>query len=81
MTQFFEPRKIRSPFSGESVFPTIASYDEGDRTYEQVSWNDPITGHLIKRGLTSIKDKDTGKIIQDYNSEQKNSLNNQGYRS
>ena len=81
MTQFFEPRKMRSPFTGETSMPTINSYDEGDRTYEQVIWTDPVTGHIIKKGLSSIKDKHSGKVIQDYKSEQNNSLNNQGYRS
>ena len=28
--------------------------------------SDPVTGHIIKKGLVSIKDAKTGELIQDY---------------
>lgn len=77
---FLEPKKIRSPYTGETVMPHITTYSREGKTYEQVSYNDPITGNLIKKGMVSIKDEKTGNVIQDYKSGNTNSIRNIGYR-
>lgn len=77
---FLEPIKIRSPFTGETVMPQITTHTTDGKTYEQVSYNDPITGNLIKKGLVSIKDATTGELIQDYKSGLIQSTKNIGYR-
>jgi hypothetical protein len=78
---FLEPIKIRSPYTGETVFPTSNTYEHEGKTYEQVCYNDPITGNLIKKGIVSIKDSKTGEIIQDYKSGTNNSIRSISYRS
>jgi hypothetical protein len=77
---FLEPKKIRSPYTGEAVMPQITTHTTDGKTYEQVSYNDPVTGNLIKKGIVSIKDAKTGEVIQDYKSGQMNSTWNIGYR-
>jgi hypothetical protein len=77
---FLEPKKIRSPFTGESVFPKITTHTTDGKTYEQISYNDPITGNLIKRGMVSVKDAKTGKVIQDYNTANVSTIRNTSYR-
>ena len=42
--------------------------DANGKTYEQAVMSDPTTGHIIKKGLISIKDAKTGEVIQDYKS-------------
>jgi|TARA_B100000085_G_C18232921_1_gene386681 hypothetical protein len=64
---FVNPQQIRSPYTGETVRPTYNSYDHQGKTYEQAVFSDPVTGHQIKKGLVSIKDKD-GNVIVDYTS-------------
>ena len=66
--QFINPQQIRSPYTGETVRPVYNTYDDNGKTYEQAVLSDPVTGHIIKKGLVSIKDTKTGEIIQDYNS-------------
>ena len=66
--QFINPQQIRSPFTGETARPVFNSYSVNGKTYEQAIISDPVTGHIIKKGLVSIKDTKTGEIIQDYNS-------------
>lgn len=78
---FLEPKKIRSPYTGEAVMPHITKHTTDGKTYEQVSYNDPITGNLIKKGLVSIKDAKTGEVIQDYTTGGMNSTRSIGYRS
>ena len=78
---FLEPKKIRSPYTGETAMPHITRHTTDGKTYEQVSYNDPITGSLIKKGIVSIKDAATGKVIQDYTSNNINSIRSIGYRS
>ena len=68
MHNFINPQQIRSPFTGETSIPTFNTYDADGKTYEQAVFSDPVTGHIIKKGLVSIKDAKTGEIIQDYNS-------------
>ena len=63
---FLDPKKIRSPYTGEAVYPRLTSHTTDGKTYEQVSYNDPITGNMIKKGIVSIKDAKTGDLIQDY---------------
>lgn len=63
---FLEPKKIRSPYTGEAALPHITTHTTDGKTYEQVSYNDPITGSLIKKGIVSIKDAKTGEVLQDY---------------
>jgi hypothetical protein len=77
---FLEPKKIRSPYSGETVMPQITNHTTDGKTYEQISYSDPVTGNLIKKGLVSIKDAATGKVIQDYTTGNINSTRNIGYR-
>jgi hypothetical protein len=77
---FIEPIKIRSPYTGETVMPQITTHTTDGKTYEQVSYNDPVTGNLIKRGMVSIKDATTGEILQDYRTSQTNSINSISYR-
>ena len=77
---FLEPIKIRSPYTGETVMPQITTHTTDGRTYEQVSYNDPITGNLIKKGIVSIKDAKTGEVLQDYKSGEIKSTRNIGYR-
>jgi hypothetical protein len=64
--QFINPQQIRSPYTGEAARANFTSYDADGKTYEQAVITDPVTGHVIKKGLVSIKDKKTGEIIQDY---------------
>ena len=64
---FVNPQQIRSPYTGETVRPTYNSFDHHGKTYEQAVFSDPVTGHQIKKGLVSIKDKD-GNVIADYTS-------------
>lgn len=78
---FLEPKKIRSPFTGESVFPKITTHSTGVKTYEQISYNDPVTGNLIKKGMVSIKDEKTGQVIQDFNTTNVNSTKGISYRN
>lgn len=78
---FLEPIKIRSPYTGESVLPRISTHTTDGKTYEQVSYNDPITGNLIKKGMVSIKDAKTGEVIADYKTQNISSIRNIGYRS
>lgn len=66
--QFINPQQIRSPYTGETSRPTFNTYDVDGKTYEQAVFSDPVTGHIIKKGLVSIKDAKTGEVIQDYNS-------------
>lgn len=68
MHNFINPQQIRSPFTGETSIPTFNTYDADGKTYEQAVFSDPVTGHIIKKGLVSIKDAKTGEVIQDYNS-------------
>lgn len=78
--QFLEPVKIRSPYTGETVMPNINKYDHEGKTYQQVSYSDPITGNLIKRGMVSISDAKTGKLIQDYKTGAVSSIQSTSYR-
>jgi len=78
---FLEPKKIRSPFTGESVLPRITTHTTDGKTYEQVSYNDPVTGNLIKKGIVSIKDAKTGELLQDYKTGNISSTRNIGYRT
>ena len=64
---FVNPQQIRSPYTGETAFPTYQNYEQGGKTYEQAVFTDPVTGHIIKKGIVSIKDKE-GKVIADFNS-------------
>jgi hypothetical protein len=80
MDMFIEPKNILSPYTGNSVFPKISTYTHDGKTYEQAVYTDPITGHFVKKGLVSIKDAKTGEILQSYEKNQLNSLNNQSYR-
>ena len=66
--QFINPQQIRSPYTGETVRPVYNTYTANGKTYEQAVMSDPVTGHIIKKGLISIKDSKTGEVIQDYNS-------------
>ena len=66
--EFVNPQQIRSPYTGETSRPTFNTYDAGGKTYEQAVFSDPVTGHIIKKGLVSIKDAETGEVIADYNS-------------
>tara|TARA_R110002124_G_scaffold103588_8_gene252762 strand:+ start:5201 stop:5443 length:243 start_codon:yes stop_codon:yes gene_type:complete len=68
MHNFINPQKIRSPYTGETSIPTFNTYDADGKTYEQAIFSDPVTGHIIKKGLVSVKDAKTGELIQDYNS-------------
>lgn len=65
---FVNPTQVRSPYSGETARPTISQYVQGDKTYEQAIFTDPVTGHMIKKGLTSIKSTETGETIVDWQS-------------
>jgi hypothetical protein len=78
---FLEPKKIRSPYTGETVMPNITTHTYDGKTYEQVSYNDPVTGNLIKKGIVSIKDAQTGQVIQDYTNNNINSIQNLTYRT
>lgn len=78
---FLEPKTIRSPFTGETVLPRITSHTTDGKTYEQVSYNDPVTGNLIKKGMICIKDANTGEVLQDYKSSAMSSTRNISYRS
>ena len=64
---FVNPQQIRSPYTGETTRPTFNTYDAGGKTYEQAVFSDPVTGHIIKKGLVSVKDAKTGELIADYN--------------
>ncbi len=64
---FVSPNQVRSPYTGETVRPTISNYTQHGKTYEQAVFADPVTGHMIKKGLISIKDRD-GNIVADHNS-------------
>ncbi len=63
---FINPQQIRSPYTGETTRPTYNSYNLNGKTYEQAVFADPVTGHIIKKGLVSIKDTVTGEILADY---------------
>lgn len=66
--EFINPQQIRSPYTGETARPVFSNYTQDGKTYEQAVISDPVTGHIIKKGLVSIKDAQTGEVIQDYNS-------------
>ena len=66
--EFVNPQQIRSPYTGETSRPTFNTYDAGGKTYEQAVFSDPVTGHIIKKGLVSVKDAQTGEVIAHYNS-------------
>ena len=78
--QFINPQQIRSPFTGETARPVFNSYTQDGKTYEQAVISDPVTGHIIKKGLVSIKDAKTGEVIQDYNSQVGQSITQQHSR-
>ena len=63
---FVNPMQVRSPYSGETARPVISQYDQGGNTYEQAIFTDPVTGHIIKKGITSIKSKETGETLVDW---------------
>ena len=63
---FVNPQQVRSPYSGETSRPTISQYDQGGKTFEQAIFTDPVTGHVIKKGLTSIKSTETGETLVDW---------------
>ena len=67
--EFVNPQQIRSPYTGETSRPTFNTYNADGKTYEQAVFSDPVTGHIIKKGLVSVKDAQTGEVIADYNSE------------
>jgi hypothetical protein len=77
---FLEPINIRSPFTGETVLPKITTHTTDGKTFEQVSYNDPVTGNLIKKGMVSIRDAKTGEVLQDYRTQVNSSTRNIGYR-
>lgn len=77
---FLEPTKIVSPYSGQAVFPTISSHVHDGKRIEQAVYTDPVTGHLIKKGLVSIKDEKSGELLADYKNQVNNSLKNFSYR-
>jgi len=64
---FVNPQQIRSPYTGETSRPTYNTYDADGKRYEQAVFSDPVTGHIIKKGLVSVKDAKTGELIADYN--------------
>ena len=66
--KFINLNQNRSPFTGETARPVFTTYKADGKTYEQAVISDPVTGHIIKKGLVSIKDTETGEIIQDYQS-------------
>lgn len=66
---FINPQQIRSPYTGETSRPTISNYEQDGKTYEQAVFTDPVTGHIIKKGLISVKDSKTGELIADFNTE------------
>lgn len=80
MEMFIQPTKMISPYSGNAVTPQITSYTHAGKTYEQAVYNDPITGHFVKKGLVSVKDAKTGQVLQSFEKNTINSLNNQTYR-
>jgi hypothetical protein len=59
MHNFINPQQIRSPYTGETSIPTFNTYDADGKTYEQAVFSDPVTGHIIKKGLVSVKDAKT----------------------
>lgn len=61
--EFVNPKQVRSPYTGETAVAKITNYDEGGRTYEQAVFTDPVTGQMIKRGLVSVKNAETGEVI------------------
>ena len=75
--QFINPQQIRSPYTGEAARANFTSYDANGKTYEQAVITDPVTGHVIKKGLVSIKDTKTGEVIQDYNTALNQSITTQ----
>lgn len=77
---FLEPINIRSPFTGETVLPRITTHTTDGKTFEQVSYNDPVTGNLIKKGMVSIRDAKTGEVLQDYKSQANSSTRSISYR-
>lgn len=80
MDMFIEPKKILSPYTGNAVSPKISTYTQDGKTYEQAVYNDPITGHFVKRGIVSIKDAKTGALIQDYTTGNTDSIQSTTYR-
>jgi len=64
---FVNPTQVRSPYTGETATPSYNSFEHQGNTYQQAVFSDPVTGHLIKKGIVSFKDKE-GKIVADYNS-------------
>ena len=64
---FVNPSQVRSLYTGETARPTYQHYDHQGKTYEQAIFTDPVTGHVIKKGIVSIKDSE-GNVVADYNS-------------
>jgi len=61
--------------------PKITTHTTDGKTYEQVSYNDPVTGSLIKKGMVSIKDAATGQVLQDYTTQSTNVIRSVSYRT
>ena len=80
MDMFIEPTKVISPYTGNAVFPKITKFTQDGKTYEQAVYNDPITGHFVKKGIVSIRDAQTGALIQDYTTGGANSIQSVSYR-
>jgi len=78
--EFINPQQVRSPYTGETARPVISNYTQDGKTYEQAVISDPVTGHIIKKGLVSIKDAKTGEVIQDYTTEVGQSVTQQHSR-
>jgi len=65
--EFVNPQQIRSPYTGETSRPTFNHFTQDGKSYEQAVFSDPVTGHMIKKGIVSIKDAESGETIADYN--------------
>ena len=63
---FVNPQQVRSPYTGETAFPTYQNYEHNGQNIQQAVFTDPVTGHVIKKGIVSIKDKE-GNIVADFN--------------
>tara|TARA_R110000868_G_scaffold392015_1_gene662491 strand:- start:909 stop:1118 length:210 start_codon:yes stop_codon:yes gene_type:complete len=57
------PVRITSPISGEPVAPKISERRFGNRIYTECTWNDPKSGHFIRKGIVKICDATTGADI------------------
>jgi hypothetical protein len=53
------PTVIASPITGSPSRPKIITTERAGKIYEEAHWYCPDSGQFIKKGLISVKDKES----------------------